>query len=276
MKKQATNTLRSLNPATRKALGRLKQAPFSVAAPSFVVPDTVCGNARLLAPHFSEIALLLFEARACLDYDETDLAPDLAGLDVDWHVHLPLDLNWGHGGTVGLDSGWKPIAGLLEKVDYLSPRAYVLHPPVSPDLLAPLAARFRDAGVAPGRILLENVHETDLANHWEAAQDAGFRICLDLGHMLHHGQQHLLRLPNIWHNVDMLHIYAPGQGERHESLARLDEQGREMLGHWLQCWKTHAVHGTRRCMTLEIFNETKLLESAGLLADWLEQWKVST
>lgn len=275
MKKQATNTLRAPNPATQKAFERLRRAPFSVAAPSFVLPDTVTGNARMLAPHFSEIAILLFEARACLKYDESDLAPDLTELGVNWHVHLPLDLDW-NSGSHAPDTGWSVIAALLEKVDYLSPKAYVLHPPPSPDLLGPLAKRFREAGVRPERVLLENVHETDLADHWEASRNAGFRICLDLGHVLHHGQKHLLQLPDIWQNVDMLHVYAPGQGERHESLARLDEHGQEMLRHWLQCWLDHAAPQARRCMTLEVFNKTKLLESAQLLAGWLEQWKVST
>ncbi len=276
MNVRETNTLQSPDQPTLNALRRLKRAPFSVAAPSFVVPDTVSGNARLLAEHFREIAILLFEAEACLNYDETDLSPDLKKLEVDWHVHLPLDLNWGKGSVQEVASPWAAIAGLLEKVDYLRPRAYVLHPPCSPDQLEPLAGLFERAGVAPSRVLLENVHDTDLADFWHAAQQTGFRICLDLGHLIAHKQQHLLQLPNLWQNVDMLHVYAPGQGERHESLAKLDRQGKNMLRHWLELWAENASPCQKRCMTLETFSENKLLDSVHLLAGWLDQWKIST
>lgn len=260
----------------KKALLALRKAPFCVAAPSFVVPDTVSGNAHFLAPYFQEIAILLFQTKACLDYDTTDLSPRLAQLDVKWHVHLPLDLEWGQGPQKDIHQAWQAIHGLVKKVDYLKPVSYVLHPPSSPEQLRPLAARFKSVGIAPCCVLLENVEETDLARYYETALQEGFRFCLDLGHVLAYNQDHLLALPQIWEHVDMLHVCAPGHQGRHESLAQLSAAGKNMLQEWLRLWLQNQNRQRRRCMTLEIFNEQKLWESALLLAEWLEDWKVST
>ena len=119
--------------------------PFSVAAPSFVLPAGAAENALFLADLFPEIGLLFFEADACLAYTEIDLPPTLAELPVSWHVHMPLDFDW----STGLDAVWRKIDGLIDKAAFLSPHAYVLHPPEAPDTLVPLAARLRDKGVDP-------------------------------------------------------------------------------------------------------------------------------
>ena len=236
--------------------------PFTIAAPSFVLPAGAAENARFLADFFPEISLLFFETDACLGYTGRDLPADLARLPVSWHVHLPLDLPW----QDGLDVGWRAIEGLVGKAAFLSPRRYVLHPPASPAFLVPLAQRFRDAGVDPSRVLLENVEETDLCAFWPEARDSGFGACLDLGHVLAYGQDAVLDLPGLWEETDMLHVNAPGEGGRHESLSRLDERGRELLRFALERFTGDTV-------TLEIFNERGLFESLELLGKWMALWK---
>lgn len=276
MQPRAICSHKSPSENVQKALLTLRQAPFRVAAPSFVVPDTVSGNAHFLAPYFQEIAILLFQTKACLDYDATDLSPELAKLDMDWHVHLPLDLEWGHDSHTDIEQAWEAIHGLVKKVDYLKPVSYVLHPPRLPEQLIPLASRFKGMGIAPSCVLLENVEETDLAEYYAIARQEGFRFCLDLGHVLAYNQAHILALPELWEYVDMLHVCAPGLKGRHESLSQLCATGKNMLQEWLVLWLQTPNSQRRRCLTLEIFNEHKLWESVQLLATWLDDWKVST
>lgn len=236
--------------------------PFTLAAPSFVIPAGVADNARFLARHFAEIGLLFFETRACLDYTEADLPPDLAGLPVSWHVHLPLDLPWAQ----GMDTAWEAMARLMDKAAFLRPRAWVLHPPAAPGQLAGLAARLREAGVNPADILLENVEESDLCALWDEARAGGFSTCLDLGHILAYGQRAVLDLPGLWETVQMLHVYAPGQGGRHAPLDRLDAAGQSLLRALLDRFQGSAV-------TIEVFDKTGIFESIALLRAWLDRWE---
>ena len=233
--------------------------PFTVAAPSFVLPAGAADNARFLAPYFDEICLLFFETEACLAYTDEDLPPDLADLPVSWHVHLPLDLPW----NLGLDAAWERLARLMDKATFLSPTAWVLHPP-PPGLLVPLADRLHDAGYDPADVLLENVEESDLCALWDEARAGGFSACLDLGHILAYGQHPVLGLDGLREQVKMVHAYAP-DGSRHTGLARLDEPGRELLRDILETFRPGTV-------TLEIFNEQAIFQSIELLASWTAQW----
>jgi hypothetical protein len=236
--------------------------PFTLAAPSFVIPAGVAENARFLARHFAEIGLLFFETRACLDYTDADLPPDLAELPVSWHVHLPLDLPWDQ----GIDPAWEAVARLMDKGAFLRPHAWVLHPPAEPGQLAGLAARLREAGMDPADILLENVEESDLCALWDESRAGGFSTCLDLGHILAYDQRAVLDLPGLWETVRMLHVYAPGQGGRHAPLDRLDTAGQSLLRVMLGRFQGQTV-------TVEVFDKTGIFESIALLGSWLDRWE---
>ncbi len=238
------------------------QFDFTVAAPSFVIPAGAAENSRFLADFFPEICLLFFETEACLKYDDHDLPPDLSDLPVSWHIHLPLDLPW----EQGLDVAWDKISRLVNKTAYLSPRVHVLHPPTVPGMLEPLARKFRQAGIDPSDILLENVEETDLTAMWDQARLSGYSTCLDLGHILAYDQHSILDLPGLWDTVRMLHVYAPKNGGRHTSLANLDKNGQEVLRNMLR-----KFHGDT--VTLEIFDE-EIFESVNQLAGWMSDWRI--
>jgi hypothetical protein len=236
--------------------------PFSLAAPSFVIPAGVADNARFLAPHFAEIGLLFFETEACLAYTDADLPRDLDALPVSWHVHLPLDLPWAREPEAALDA----ISGLMQKTAFLKPRVWVLHPPAKAGMLTALATRLRDQGANPADFLLENVEESDLRPLWDEARSTGFSTCLDLGHIMAYGQHPVLELPGLWETVRMLHVNGPGPGGRHASLTTLDRSGRDLLRTMLRrfCGET---------ITIEVFDEIGLFESASLLRNWITEWK---
>lgn len=230
--------------------------PWSVAAPSFVLPGTVRQNCAHLCGFFPEVALLLFETEACLAYGPEDLPGPGEFPGLTYHAHLPLDLPWDR----GLDTAWGRIAALLDKVAPLSPRRLVLHPPPPPVPLAALAARFRDRGLDPEDVLLENVRERSLAAVWDEARDAGFGACLDLGHMLAYEQQDVAALPEVFERAAMLHLSAPGPGGRHRGLAFLDDSGRDLLRRLLDDFKPGGT------VVLEVFEAPALYASLEILA----------
>lgn len=239
--------------------------PWALAAPSCVLPAGVAENCAFLARHFDEIGLAFFETEACLAYTEADLPLRLAQLPVSWHMHLPLDLplelpEVPHG-PGGAQAAARAVLALRQRAGHLAPGRFVLHPPPDPAQLALLARLLEQGGLPPQALLVENIAGRDLALHWPVIQDLGLGVCLDLGHMLAHGQQGFLALPGLWERVGMLHLNAPDplRPGRHAALTQLDAAGRALC---LLLLERLAPGGV---VMLELFSEDALFESLAWL-----------
>jgi sugar phosphate isomerase/epimerase len=123
----------------------------------------------------------------------------------------------------------------------------------------------KQEGGHPEELLLENTRENDLVDSWPLIQSSNLGICLDLGHLLVHGQQ-THRLPGIWPRVRMVHLSAPGKlGEDgrprdgHRSLAELDHRGRALLEEILGRIRPDCV------LMLEVFEPEGFMESLNML-----------
>lgn len=237
------------------------ELPWTIAAPSCVLPAGVPENCTFLAPRYDEIGLAFFETGPCLAYTRQDLPDELAGLPVSWHVHLPLDLPWAHEGAGGEERVAEAVLALARKVEHLSPGAFVLHPPQGPKALARLAELLEAGGLEPERVLVENIQGRDLEDLWPAICDSGLGVCLDLGHMLVHGQEDFLALPGLSARLAMLHLNAPDPRKpaRHAALSLLDARGRRLMREMLALLDPSGV------VVLELFNEAALADSLRVL-----------
>lgn len=251
-------------PSYRHLAAELKGLPRGLAAPSFVLPDTVGANCRFLEGLFPEVGLCLFETASCLAYGDEDLPPDLPDLDLDYHVHLPLDLPWDQGAGAAA----RAALGIAQRTDFLAPRLYVLHPPGTRQELERFCGLWQDAGLDCRDLLLENIEGNDLSALLDAAGDLGLSLCLDLGHMISYEQQFLARAAD-WERVRLLHVYAPGNGSRHEALTALDPCGQGLLQSLLQRSRPETT------VMLEVFGEQGLFDSAQLLTQWMDQWNLA-
>lgn len=231
----------------------VRELPWVLAAPSCVLPAPLAENCTFLAQDFDEIALAFFETEACLAYTGQDLPPGLAQLPVSWHMHLPLDLPW----SAGAECVAEVALALARRAAFLSPGCFVLHPPDEPEELARLADLLGHGGLPPEALLVENICGRDLALHWPMIQDRGLGVCLDLGHMLVHGQEDFLDLPGLFARTRMLHLNAPDPHKpaRHASLSLLDARGRALMDRLL------AGFGPGGVVVLELFNEDALCDS---------------
>ncbi|WP_051445261.1 cobamide remodeling phosphodiesterase CbiR [Desulfocurvus vexinensis] len=250
--------------ALQRAGKRLTRAGRPWAAPSFVVPGTVGENCRFLAGLAPEVGLLFFETQACMAYGPQDLPPELAGLGLRYHVHLPLDLPWER----GVAAVWAVVRALVDKAAFLAPWGYVLHPPGTVRELEALVGLWTGHGLDPAALLLENVRGNDLTALLAPSAALGLSLCLDLGHLMAYNQP-IPELARDWQRVRMLHLCAPGPGGRHRPLAELDGAGRALLARLV------AATGPRAVLMLEIFDAPGLFASAALLADWMEQWNAA-
>lgn len=256
----AISTGKDAYPSYRRCAAKLKDLPWRVAAPSFVLPAGAAENCRFLDGLVPEVALLFLETRACLEYGPEDLPAWLADLGLAFHVHLPLDLPWDQGAGPALDA----VLALAAKAAHLHPRAFVLHPPPDLGLLPAVAGRWRAGGPA-APLLLENTARHGPTALAGPAAASGLGLCLDLGHTLAYLQDFPARDLDF-SRVGMLHLSAPGQGDEHLPLDLLPERGRRMLREWLERLPATAA------LTVEVFNVEGLLRSLDCLADWIAAW----
>lgn len=229
---------------------------FRLAAPSCVIPDRVGPNCRVLSDLVREVALMLLETAGCLDYDQRDLPADLPALNLAYHAHLPLDLPWWDGPKAVADA----ISGLEQKIAFLCPRGYVLHPPAPGQLSGLLRER---PDLAP-RLWLENTGQSDLTEIWDELTALGLGVCLDVGHMVSYGQEKIMSLPGFFDRVRILHVYGAESKQGHEGLEHLPDPGllRDIL---------RRVRGDE-ALVVEIFSLKELERSLGLLKSWLLRW----
>lgn len=263
----------------RKSPALLTGKRWRLAAPSFVMPGTVAENCRFLSGQVDEIALCIFQTEACLAYGENDLPAWLADLPgrtsrMLYHVHLPLDLPWNE----GPEQAAAAAAKVARKAEFLTPRAYVLHPPKTAAELQAFFYAWRKHGFASERILLENIADNDLAETLRGAYGIDCGICLDFGHAMAYSHNELLESSRLLQRVRMLHVYtaethaAPdGATHRHKHLP-MDRMSREDLDRLDALIGRLAPYGTAagRTLLLELFDWDAFQNSVPFVARWTE------
>lgn len=227
-----------------------------LAAPSCVLPLRVGPNCQALADQVCQVALMLLETKGCLAYDHQDLPPDLPTLGLTYHAHLPLDLPWDQGADYVLNS----IQALKQKIAFLQPQAYVLHPPPS-GFLSWLATK---DPLLLRQLCLENIKNNDLSQLWDEILALDLGVCLDLGHLISYGQERILDFPGFFHQLRMLHVYGGETDQGHLSLEALPDP--LVLRDILRAMHHDCV------LVVEIFNWDQLCSSLTLLRTWLDQW----
>ncbi|CCO25438.1 cobamide remodeling phosphodiesterase CbiR [Maridesulfovibrio hydrothermalis] len=234
---------------------------LELAAPSWVVPGTVADNCYYLAGKVDEVALLFFEARSCLAYTEVDLPAELIDTGLSFHIHHPLDLPWHEGGLKVAEI----VLALNDLAAHLNPTCHVIHPPqAGPDadvLICEFAAGLKGGSIKSGKILFENIKENSLLEQVTTIRNCGFKICLDLGHILSYAQQDLLKHKDLAGMVSMVHLNAPGAKGRHESLELLDGSGKKMMKTLLDILSDGGT------VTIEVFEEKGFFNSLQFLKE---------
>lgn len=198
---------------------------FPLAGPSCLIPGTVAENCLFLQHEVREIGLALFETESCIAYSSRDLTGDIAFLGLSYHAHLPLDLPWGNGAGFVFER----VSRLLDKVAYLEPERFVLHPPERPGDLEEFASLWVGAGFNPRSLLVENIRGHDLAAHWRSILDLDLGVCLDLGHILAYSQEGLLQAKSLWDRVGLVHVYGIEVNGAHLGLEYLDREGERVV-----------------------------------------------
>jgi sugar phosphate isomerase/epimerase len=243
--------------------------PFRLATTSFIYPQDYIPNVRRLTGTVDEIELLFFESRA-IPSPQTirELAAIARESGLTYNVHLPVDVSIGHPGRLRREQDVAVLLHVLEQAAPLAPSTHTLHIPREPGTAAgsspadwvervhaSLSGLVR-AGADPARISIENL-DYPLQALAEVIAGLGFRVCLDVGHLILYGQPldafHQCFSPAI----DIIHLHGATRSREHLAADQLPP---EFVGELLPI-----IADFRGVISLEVFSASALMASL----EWL-------
>jgi sugar phosphate isomerase/epimerase len=234
MKRTITNTIPTYQPLDKSYRGLF---PFKIATTSYIYPDHILPNIRMLVPYLDEIELVLYESANPPTGTEIDALADISkqrGLS--YNVHLPIDIFLGDPDPTIRQYGTAVVQDLINLTQQLRPSTYTLHFSLKgPDgrayadidqwrrHLSKSTEEILRAEVAPRQISVENLgYPLELAE--EVIKDFDLSVCLDIGHLmmykrsvLDYAKRHLTR-------ATIVHLHGVRSGRGHLSLEVLDEK----------------------------------------------------
>ena len=252
---------------------------FRVGAPSYVFPAAILPNVRAIAHLVDDVELLLFESDAISPLpDEVTLThlEDLALThDLSYTVHLPMDADVGSSDEGIRRESVGKFLRAIRRTESLVPHAFVMHWPRNEggscdesgrilwrDALRRSADELKAAGVDLGRVCVETL---DYPFEWvsEVIEAFGFSVCLDIGHVILHGDRLEDILARHWGRTTVVHLHGVSEGKDHRPITVMDPQLLERLRS-----RFCNDDGVERVVTLELFKAERLVESLSVLREW--------
>ena len=256
--------------------------PFRLGTTSYIYPRGYIANIEQLGPWLDEIELLLFESQPAswpspAEISQmVDLAEELA---FRYHIHLPLDLPLGHALAHIRHAAVETALRLCELTSPLSPTTLTLHLPLDADRSAKGAIdgwrqRIRESlvqlissGVPPHLVSLENL---EYPIEWinEISQQTGFRMCLDVGHLLVQNLDVSAAYRRYREKIDVIHLHGVRNGKDHLSLDAFGSQD--------SAWIPELLETFTGSLSLEVFSYESLITSLDFferLWEKTHEWK---
>ncbi len=219
-----------------------KRFPFVLGAPSYVLPleeDNLVSNVRFLKDRVDMVQLLYFGR----DHLDDVMSPRVIGeLDkirgesgISYTVHLPLDLDMPASHREPARASIAVIERIVHDTTPLAVEGYVLHldainrgrhdggslEDTNALLRDSLSGIARALGDASELIYIENT-ASDLLRFREIIHDTPFQVCMDVGHLLHRGQDIRGFVEAFRTRIAQVHLHGVSGGRDHRSLAVFD------------------------------------------------------
>ncbi|MEX1327945.1 MAG: cobamide remodeling phosphodiesterase CbiR [Desulfobacterales bacterium] len=211
--------------------------PFKLCTPSFIYPDHYVPNVELLGPFVDEIELLLFEsapADSLLSSQEINALSRLSQeLNLTYNIHLPTDISIGDPDPVKQQQAVDALIRVVERVAPLHPTTYTLHVPYDDNLgdkdkikrWQEIVHRNLVKILATGVGDLISIETLDYPFDIieTIISDLNMSICLDLGHLIVHGED-LKRVSDKYlDKTSIIHLHGVADRNDHLALDRLSK-----------------------------------------------------
>jgi len=212
--------------------------PFKLCTTSYIYPDHIIPNVKMLAPYLDEIELLLFEGNPDslpTSHEINELALLAEQFDLTYNVHLPIDIS-----LTDID----PIARSKSVNIVLAPSTYTLHLPcgetetsfdgdglkIWQDFAAAGIEKLIATGIQSRAISIETL---TYPFEWleEIIKAFKLSVCIDIGHLLVNGFDAKKVFDKHSSNTSIIHLHGIENKRDHISLSKLPlEQMDQIVG----------------------------------------------
>ena len=219
--------------------------PFKLCTTSYIYPDHIIPNVKMLAPYFDEIELLLYESRfdgLPTSQEINELALLAEQFDLTYNVHLPIDISLTDSDPIARSKSVNIIKRICDLTYVLTPSTYTLHLPcgetsfdgkslkIWQDFAADGIEKFIDTGIQSQAISIET-----LAYPFEWLEEIikAFKlsVCIDIGHLLVNGFDVKKVFDKHSSNISIIHLHGIENKQDHISLNKLSlEQMDQIIG----------------------------------------------
>lgn len=255
--------------------------PFPLGTTSYIVPDNILPNVRLLAKVVDDVEIVVFESDEISNLPDPEVVEELRSLAesnrLTYTIHLPMDVSLGHADGAVRRASVDKCLRVLDRMQPVRPLAVVLHfhheayrngiPAADiPRWQTALHDSVRDllaAGVAPHNLCIETL---SYPFEWvdEIVCGNSLSVCLDVGHILMNGYDLTAHLDRYWTRTRVVHLHGVLDGHDHRDISAID---RRILAQVME-----RMYGsiTPPVLTLEVFNEDDLVKSLQRLEDFAQ------
>ena len=252
--------------------------PFKIGTTSYIYPDHIIPNVKMLGPYVDEIELLLFESNP----DSLPTSQEIKDLlllaeqyDLSYNIHLPIDVSISDSNASVRRSAADTLKRIIGLTSYLSPSTNTLHISYDEDLRDKESVnRWQElvyksvdellrTGIQSQAISIETLaYPFDWLE--EIIKAYGLSACIDIGHLLVNGFDVKKVFDKHSSNTSIIHLHGVENKKDHVSLNRLSL---EQIGQIIGILKRYSG-----VVSLEVFSFENLSASLTFLEKY---WKNS-
>ncbi len=214
-----------------------RRFPFRLGTTSYILPAEIIPNIRYLARYFDELELVFFESGGESNLpspgDIREMARLGSDLDLNYNVHLPVDLFFGDPDRALRRRFCETAFSFYDRTLPLAPTCYILHLDsrradeiIEPDRSA-WVERVRESletmqskGIDLRRMAVENL-EYPLQRILPFVEAFDMSFCLDIGHLLRYGHDPAEQTASFLTMCSMVHLHGVDNGKDHIGLDRI-------------------------------------------------------
>jgi len=219
--------------------------PFKLCTTSYIYPDHIIPNVKMLAPYFDEIELLLFESNPDnlpTSQEINELALLAEQYDLSYNVHLPIDISLTDIDPIARSKSVNVIKKICDLTYLLAPSTCTLHLPCSEtsfdvetlkiwqDFAADGIEKLIATGIQSQAISIETLA---YPFEWLEEMIKAFKlsVCIDIGHLLVNGFDVKKVFDRHSSNTSIIHLHGIENKRDHISLSKLTlEQMDQIIG----------------------------------------------
>lgn len=243
--------------------------PFKLGVTSFIYPDTYLVNAKLLAPYFDEIEILIFESKNLLsETDIEELRCVAEKTDLSYNVHLPTDISLTDDDPAAREYAAQKLHQVMSLTSCLSPSTFTLHLPYKEASRDKAAVRHWQEKAADGvsRLMAFGVNSRKISVEtlrypfeWteNIIEKFDLSVCMDIGHLFKYGFDAESVFGRYLSRISIIHLHGVRDGKDHIALDNLSSEHGRIVRDILKKFKGF--------VSLEIFSYQDLLRSLAYL-----------